>query len=73
VVLTVAEDSVVQAVVAVLASCGGDGGLKADGDDSGGLDGGERESVKRQTAEKKKFLGGRLVFLLSLDPYFSTP
>ena len=43
----------VQVVVAVLASCGGDGGLKADDDDSGGLDGGERESVKRQTTEKK--------------------
>jgi len=41
----VAEDSVVQAVVAVLASYGGDGGLKGDGDDSGGLDGEERERV----------------------------
>jgi len=29
--------------VAVLASCGGDGGLKAEGDDSGVWDNGERE------------------------------
>jgi hypothetical protein len=29
--------------VAVLASCGGDGGLKAEGDDSGVWDSGERE------------------------------
>ena len=59
--------------VDVLASCGGDGGLKANGDDSGGLDDGERESVKRQTTEKKKFWGGRLIFWLSLDLNFSTP
>ena len=40
--------------VAVLASCGVDDGWKADDDDIGCPNGGERESVNRHTAEKEK-------------------
>jgi hypothetical protein len=58
--------------VAVLASCGGDGGLKADGDDSGGLDGGERE-CEETDGRKEKILGRKAGFLAVFGPKFLHP
>ena len=59
-------------MVAVLASCGGDGGWKADGDDSGGWDGEERE-CEEIDGRKGKIQGRKLVLLAGFGPQISPP